>query len=75
LVAHAVLAAMEDRGLSVQMLAHATGIPPHALRDRLAATSPFTLAELELVADVLGTRPSSLLERSDGSSVQERHDR
>lgn len=62
LVAQAMRGAMEDRGLSEEVLAQATGIPREALRSGLEARSAFTLAELEVIGRVLGTPPSSLLE-------------
>lgn len=54
--------AMEDRGMSEELLAQATGIPRDVLRSRLEATTAFTLGELEVVGRVLGTRPSAMFE-------------
>ena len=61
LVAHAITTAMRDQGVTVTALATATGIPLWILRDRLAGRTPFRLAELERIAGVLGSRPSSWL--------------
>lgn len=63
-VAQVIVAAMDEQGMTASMLADATGIPLGLLRHRLAHRSPFTLAELDLVAQILGTRPSGVLERA-----------
>lgn len=59
LVAHAITTAMRDQGVTAAGLAAATGIPLTTLRDRLAGRSPFLLAELERIGEVLGSRPST----------------
>lgn len=63
LVARVVRGAMTERGIADERLAHTTGIPLPTLRHRLAGRSPFTIAELETVAAVLGTSASALLQR------------
>jgi hypothetical protein len=62
LAAHAIILTMQDQAITPAFLASAADIPLHTLRQRLAAQSPFTLDELQRIAGVLGTRPSSLLE-------------
>jgi hypothetical protein len=57
---------MEDRHISVRNLAASTGIPQRTLAERLAVRSPFTVAELQLIAGVLDTRASSLLNTPAG---------
>lgn len=65
---------MVEQAVTPPMLSHATGIPARTLRHRLARRSAFTLAELELVAQFLGTRPSSVLERATVMQEQEHNE-
>jgi lambda repressor-like predicted transcriptional regulator len=53
-VAAAVSAALGVAGISVLTAAEQTGIPRSTLTRRLTGTSPFTIVELELVANLLG---------------------
>lgn len=65
---------MAEREVTATRLADATGIPLRRLRGRLAHRSAFTLGELEQVAQVLGTRPSRVLECATVMQQQEHNE-
>lgn len=60
-VAHATYAAMVAGGETQLGLSEKTGIPRTTLARRLAGSSPFTVAELAAIADVLGIPVISLV--------------
>lgn len=60
-VAAAVEAARTSAGIGKDRLADQSGIPQTTLKRRLAGVSPFTVAELDAVASVLGVEIETLL--------------
>ena len=62
-VAAKVAAAMEAGGWSEKGMAEATGIPRVTLRRRLAGAA-FTIAELHVIADALGTTVTALVDEA-----------
>lgn len=62
--ARAVTAAMEAAGASQLAMSEATGIPRTTLLRRLSGSSPFTIAELERIADHLQVPVESLIQRA-----------
>lgn len=60
-VAHATFAAMVAGGETQLGLSVKTGIPRTTLARRLSGSSPFTVAELAAIADVLGIPVASLV--------------
>lgn len=48
-------------GVSVKALAERTGIPRTTLLRRLDGHQPFTVAEVEAIAEVVGVLPESLM--------------
>lgn len=60
-VAGSVAEAISEAGETSTSVADATGIPRSTLRRRLLGSSPFTVAELGLIAGHLGTTPEQLM--------------
>ena len=63
--AMAVEAAIDAAGQSQLGVSDATGIPRTTLIRRLRGLSPFTIAELEAIAEVLGVTVSDLLSNAE----------
>ncbi|WP_460721569.1 DprA-like winged helix domain-containing protein [Nocardia heshunensis] len=61
--------AMGQAGLDVEQLAARTGLDAAVLTARLAAASPFTVAELVLVTVVLDCDSTQLLTRSGSADA------
>ena len=66
-VAHHVTQALQSNSQSVKATAEATGIARVTLTRRLTGRSPFNVAELEAIAQHLGTTVSDLLPRKRAS--------
>lgn len=60
-IAARVNATIEDSGLSVRTVAERSGIARETLRRRLENQTPFTIDELEALAEVLNVGPDSFL--------------
>lgn len=60
-VAHAVTARLKEAGLPQRTVAAETGIPIVTLSRRLTGKSSFTVHELDLIADLLGTDVATLI--------------
>jgi transcriptional regulator with XRE-family HTH domain len=60
-VAQTVRDAMSAQNVSQLALSNATGIPRVTLIRRLSGRSPFTIAELAVVAEALGVQTSELV--------------
>jgi len=60
-VARSVAAAIEAAGESTKSVADATGIARVTLIRRLTGTTPFTVAELALIARYLDTTPDKFM--------------
>lgn len=63
-VAAAVEAARTSAGIGKDRLAEQAGIPQTTLKRRLSGASPFTVEELERIAQTLGVEIGSLLQVS-----------
>lgn len=63
--AQAVTEALKNSGKSQLSLSDESGIPRTTLLRRLSGASPFTVAELQRIADVLGVSVVSLLGSTD----------
>lgn len=68
--AAAVSAAIEAAGQTQLGVSEATGIPRATLIRRLRGLSPFTVAELEKIAEVLDTRVSILMGSAETTTEQ-----
>lgn len=64
-LAAAVKAAIDHAGETVLGVSEKSGIPRTTLLRRLGGTSPFTVAELELIAKVLDIAVSDLLSEAE----------
>lgn len=63
--ARAVNLALESAGKSQLSASEQTGIPRTTLLRRLSGVSPFTVDELQRIADLLGVPVHSLIETTD----------
>lgn len=61
IIATAVTEAMQSKGKSTKALAEETSIPRVTLTRRLRGVSPFTVAELAAIAEVLDCRLSDFI--------------
>lgn len=66
-VASAVSAAIESAGHTQVSIADATGIPRTTLIRRLRGQQPFTIAELDAIANTLGVHVTTFLATEDAA--------
>lgn len=66
-IAEVVTGALSEAGIAQRDAAARTGIPFTTLRRRLTGYSPFNMAELVLIADLLGQPLSSLIQMAEAA--------
>ena len=67
-LAEVISTEMRTAGHTVKSMAEAAGIPRVTLHRRLL-TGSFQVSEVAAIADILGTSPSSLMERAEHAAA------
>lgn len=57
---------LDERGMSGNALAQATGIPQSSISRKLTGVHPFDVDDLAAIAAALGVRPAELLSAAGG---------